>query len=73
MSSEVNGTNEKPRTAKKVYRGGGSDAVYGLGLLGAWYYYLSTATSFGVGVLGILKGIIWPGMLVYELLKYLGM
>jgi hypothetical protein len=47
-------------------------AVYGLGFIGAAIYYISTATGFWVGVLGILKAIVWPAFLVFELLKYLG-
>ena len=39
----------------------------------AWVYYLSHAATFWLGVLGIFKGIFWPAMLVYELLKYLHM
>ncbi len=62
--------NRKPRTK---YRGGASDAVYGFGLIGAWIYYISHATTFLMGVLGIFKGIVWPAMLVYELLRYLNM
>jgi len=49
-----------------------SSAVYGLGLIGAVIYYVSTAASFWMGVLGILKAIVWPAFLVYELLKSLG-
>lgn len=49
-----------------------SGAVYGLGLIGAAIYYISTATGFWVGVLGFLKAIVWPVFLVYEALKYLG-
>ena len=65
---------QKERGTKKVnYRGSASDAVYGFGLLGAWYYYLSTATSFGMGLLGIVKGIFWPAMLIFEVLKTLEM
>jgi hypothetical protein len=45
-------------------------AFYGLGFLGALVYYLSTATSFWIGVLGVLKSIVWPAFLVYELLKF---
>ncbi|HOH99327.1 MAG TPA: hypothetical protein PLE85_02200 [Bacteroidales bacterium] len=52
---------------------GTSAAVYGLGFIGAAIYFISTATSFWVGVLGFLKAIVWPAFLVYELLKYLGM
>jgi hypothetical protein len=47
-------------------------AVYGLGFVGAAIYYISNATSFWVGVLGILKAIVWPAFLVYEMLKSLG-
>lgn len=50
---------------------GGGDAIYGLGIIGAAIYYISTATTFWIGVLGILKAMVWPVFLVYELLKYL--
>jgi len=42
--------------------------VYGLGFIGAAIYYISSATGFWMGVLGILKAIIWPAMLVFKLL-----
>lgn len=45
---------------------------YILGFIGAAVYYISTATSFWVGVLGVLKAIIWPAFLVFELLKVVG-
>jgi len=48
-------------------------AVYGLGFIGSAVYYISTATSFWMGVLGVLKAIVWPAFLVYGLLKSLGM
>ncbi|MDE1851348.1 MAG: hypothetical protein KGH69_01505 [Candidatus Micrarchaeota archaeon] len=47
-------------------------AVYGLGFLGALVYYLSTATSFWMGILGVVKAVLWPGILVYIALKALG-
>jgi hypothetical protein len=57
----------------KSSRPGSSDAVYGLGFVGAAIYYISTATGFWMGVLGFLKAIVWPAFLVYGLLKFLGM
>ncbi|MFT4304371.1 MAG: hypothetical protein ACMXYG_07430 [Candidatus Woesearchaeota archaeon] len=48
-------------------------AFYGLGALGAAIYFISTATGFWIGVLGVLKALIWPLFLVYELFKFLGM
>jgi len=46
-------------------------AVYGLGFIGAAVYYISTATGFWIGVLGVLKALVWPAFLVYEVLKFL--
>lgn len=48
--------------------GGGTGQVYGLGLIGALVYYIQEADTFWMGVLGILKAIIWPAFLVYKLL-----
>lgn len=48
-------------------------AVYGLGLIGAVIYYISTASGVGEGLLGLLKALLWPAFLVYELMKFLGM
>lgn len=73
MAMEVTANEEKQQKTRVVYQRGASEAVYGLGLIGAWVYYLTTATSFWMGALGILKGIFWPAMMVYETLKYLGM
>jgi len=47
--------------------------VYCLGFIGAVVYYISTASGFWMGVLGVLKALVWPAFLVYELLKFLGM
>ena len=46
-------------------------AVYGLGLIGAAIFFISQATSFWVGVLGLLKAIIWPAFLIYEAFNFL--
>jgi hypothetical protein len=73
MTTETKSNEREARKSKRIYRGGGSDAVYGFGLIGAWIYYLSHATTFWMGALGLLKGIVWPAFLVYELLKYLHM
>ncbi|MCK5149789.1 hypothetical protein KAJ87_02595 [Candidatus Pacearchaeota archaeon] len=48
--------------------GGG---IYFFGLIGAAIYYLQTATSFWGGVLGILKALVWPAILIYKLLGFL--
>lgn len=54
------------------YRGaGGCGAVYGLGFIGSLIYFISVADSFWIGVLGILKAIVWPAFLVYEAFNFL--
>jgi hypothetical protein len=58
---------------KVIYRNAASSSVYGLGFIGALVYYIGHATTFWLGVLGFFKAIVWPAMLVYELLKYLNM
>jgi len=42
-----------------------------LGLIGAVIYFVSNATTFWMGVLGVLKALVWPAFLVYEALKVL--
>ena len=47
--------------------------MYGLGFLGAVIYYLASATSILMGLIGIVKAIFWPAFVVYGLLKFLGL
>jgi hypothetical protein len=59
---------------RKMMKGGGaSSAVYGLGFIGALVYFLQHATTFWIGLLGILKAIIWPAIVVYKWLEFLKM
>lgn len=51
----------------------GTCAVYGLGFFGAAVYFISHATGFWMGVLGLLKAIVWPAFLVYEAFIKMGM
>lgn len=48
-----------------------SNAIYGLGLIGAAVYYISQATGFWMGVVGFLKALVWPAFMVYHMLVYL--
>lgn len=45
-------------------------SIYCLGFIGAVIYFISTATSFWMGLVGIIKAIFWPAFLVFEFLKY---
>jgi hypothetical protein len=73
MTTETTPTEQGRQKPKVIRQGGASEAVYGLGLIGACVYYFSHATTFWLGVLGFFKGIVWPAMLVYEALKFLHM
>ena len=55
----------------EIQQHGPNSAVYGLGLIGALIYFISNATSFWMGALGLLKAFVWPAFLVYEALKVL--
>ena len=46
----------------------GGMSVYGLGFIGAAIFYIQQATGFWMGVLGVLKALVWPAMLVFKLL-----
>ena len=50
---------------------GMSGGIYGLAFIGAAIYFIQHATSFWDGVLGILKALVWPALLVYKLLEFL--
>ena len=51
---------------------GTSGCIYGLGFLGALFYYVSTAPDFGTALLGVIKAILWPAFLVYGVLLFMG-
>ena len=56
---------------KTQKNGSAGDAVYGLGVIGAAVWYISTAATFWMGVVGFLKAIVWPAFLVYGAFKAL--
>ena len=49
------------------------DVIYGLGVLGAAVYYVQHSASFWDGVLGVLKALVWPAMLLYKAMQLLNM
>jgi hypothetical protein len=63
--------NEQGR--KKVVNrgGGGGSIVYFFGLIGAMVFYIQESTGFWSGVLGVLKAIVWPAFVVYDLLRFI--
>ncbi len=49
------------------------NVIYSIGLIGALVYFVSTAHSLGAIVLGIFKALVWPALVVFGLMKFLGM
>ena len=47
--------------------------VYILGMIGAAIYFITKATTFGAGVIGFLKALVWPAYLVHGLFKHLAL
>lgn len=41
------------------------NAIYGLGIFGAWVYFWLQAEGFWMHVLAILEGLVWPAFVVY--------
>ncbi len=73
MDAQENLHEKEYRKTRVIHRGSTGNAVYGLGFVGACVYYIGTATTFWIGVLGVLKALVWPAFLVFEALKYLNM
>jgi hypothetical protein len=72
MTAETPAPKPQQTVTKNIYRNA-ADAVYGLGLIGALVYFLQHATTFVMGLFGLLKAIFWPAMIVYKLLEFLKM
>ncbi len=62
------------KKGKKDYS---SSGMLGFGyfvvFIAAAVYFIQQATSFGMGVIGFLKALVWPGFLVYHLMDFLNM
>ncbi len=53
-----------------VRENSGPGAIYGLGVIGAAIYYLQHATTLWLGILGILKALVWPAFIVFRLHEF---
>jgi hypothetical protein len=48
------------------------NALYALGIFGAWVYFWVQADTFWEYVLAVLEGLVWPAFIVYYALDALG-
>jgi hypothetical protein len=71
MATQGNLSEQEDKKMKVKVQGGSSDTVYGMGLIGAWVYYIGRATTFEERIIGFFKGLFWPAFLVHELLEFL--
>jgi hypothetical protein len=71
MTTEIESTEQEDQKIQVRVQGGSSEAVYGLGLIGAWVYYIGRATTPQERIKGFFKGLFWPAYLVFALLKFL--
>lgn len=62
--------NKSTKVIQKNVSSGGGNMVYFFGLIGALVYYLQQANTFWEGFIGILKALVWPAFVIYELLKF---
>jgi hypothetical protein len=53
--------------------GGMCGGAYGLAVVGAAVYYIQQSDTFWMGVLGVLKAIVWPAMVMYKAMGLLVM
>lgn len=72
METTTNEAAEQKSSKKKSYTSTGN-GIYGLGIIGAAVYFIQHAETFWMGVVGVLKALVWPAFLIYELMKYLKM
>lgn len=69
----------EPCCEKVIYKNhhchghGDPGAIYGLGVIGALFYFLQDVHTLGAIIIGIGKAIFWPAILMFKLLTYLQM
>lgn len=54
-------------------RDGVFGGIYGMAFIGAAIYYIQHAVSFWAGVVGFIKALFWPAVLMYKVLELLKM
>jgi hypothetical protein len=69
MSSDQDCCSSKHGRSNGCFSGG----VYGVAFIGAAFYYIQHADGFWMGVLGVIKAMVWPALVVYKMLEFLKM
>ncbi|MGA2623066.1 MAG: hypothetical protein ABSF91_04370 [Bacteroidota bacterium] len=73
MTNDMNSSSHDHKGKKGMKDSGAFGSIYGLAFIGAAVYYIQHSSTFWEGVLGFLKALVWPAMLMYKLLEFLKM
>ncbi len=78
MTKEKESQNEKHECCQDVFKHGKhhhdhcncnhSSAIYGLGVIGALFYFLQDAATFTAVIVGIFKSFFWPAFIIFRVL-----
>ena len=71
MDTELNTAEQEEKKYSIQVQNRSSDTVYGIGLIGAWVYYIGRAATPQEKIRGFFKAFAWPAILVYKLFKFL--
>jgi hypothetical protein len=73
MTDDNNLSKQHIKEEKRMRNSGSgiAGAAYFMAFIGAAIYYIQQATSFGIGVIGFLKALVWPAFLIYNLLQFI--
>jgi hypothetical protein len=53
------------------HHGGDGGSIYGLGIIGALFYFLPGSTTITAVLVAIFKSIFWPALVLYKVLTLL--
>ncbi len=73
MANDKESSTNEHRVNKGMDCSGAFGGIYGLAFIGAAVYYIQHSATFWEGVLGFIKALVWPAMLMYKLLEFLKM
>jgi len=71
MDNDLQTTQQEQKKYNIQVQNRSSETVYGLGLIGAWVYFVGRATTSEEKVRGFFKAFAWPAILVYKLFVFL--
>ena len=69
MNEEKGNASERELARHKwhEHRNGAMGGVLGVAFVGAAVYFIQQSDTFGMGVLGLLKALVWPAMLIHKI------